>query len=469
MLFRATSWGSVGAVLALGCSVIACGVTSRDDDSPAQRSSPRGVPAVVLDSARVPVRSGDGHPCDLVASPSGSDAAPGTPSAPLRSAQRIFDALRPGQTGCLRAGTYRESGLRIARGGAPGRRITLRNWPGERARIVVETEIYLPASTSDVTFQGLVLTNDPSSGRTSAVMIQDFSRRSAYLDSDISANRVAHCLQLGGIDGVAYGTVVRGNTFHDCGDPGNGNQDHAVYLDASDGASISGNVFWNTAAYAIHLYPDADRSSVVGNVIHGSGWGGVIFASDQARIGRASEGNLVARNVITGGSRYGIDFFWGPGGVGRGNRALHNCLAGNRAGDLHAPLPGIARAGNATAEPRYVAVSRRDFRLRPDSRCLGVVGWQIDTRRRLTPVRAVITGLVTPSVAGARIIAQRRSPSGRWSTTASTAVVGLRANLMAFRLEIPRRRVPQTLRLVVRAGASARGFGRPLRVPAVGR
>ena len=67
------------------------------------------------------------NPCDHVASP-GTDTA-----------QQLLDSLRPGETGCLRGGTYRSSRgyvLNARRGGAPGAPITLRSFPGERARLV---------------------------------------------------------------------------------------------------------------------------------------------------------------------------------------------------------------------------------------------------------------------------------------------------------------------------------------------
>ncbi|MFZ0974402.1 MAG: hypothetical protein WAN22_19385, partial [Solirubrobacteraceae bacterium] len=42
--------------------------------------------------------------CNLVASPSGSDSASGTVSAPFQTAQKLVSSLTPGETGCLEAG-----------------------------------------------------------------------------------------------------------------------------------------------------------------------------------------------------------------------------------------------------------------------------------------------------------------------------------------------------------------------------
>src|SRR4051812_14480516 len=67
--------------------------------------------------------------CDRVASPNGSDAPPGTAAAPFRTLARLNAALQPGQTGCLRQGTWKET-LYVK---VP--RVTIASWPGERATV----------------------------------------------------------------------------------------------------------------------------------------------------------------------------------------------------------------------------------------------------------------------------------------------------------------------------------------------
>ena len=69
----------------------------------------------------------------------------------LMEIKRLLDALPPGQTGCLRAGRYRQYELRAHHGGTPDSRIVLASAPGERATIVVDTDVYLPAGITDVT------------------------------------------------------------------------------------------------------------------------------------------------------------------------------------------------------------------------------------------------------------------------------------------------------------------------------
>ena len=81
--------------------------------------------------------------CDKYAAPNGSDRARGNLSAPFRTAQRLVDSLRPGQTGCLRAGTYTEGDkvLLFEDGGTRERRIVLRAYSGEEATVRAQLKV----------------------------------------------------------------------------------------------------------------------------------------------------------------------------------------------------------------------------------------------------------------------------------------------------------------------------------------
>jgi hypothetical protein len=314
--------------------------------------------------------------CDRYASPRGSNANRGRFSAPFAGAQKLLDSLRAGQTGCLRAGTYTVGELRVHRSGRPGAPITLTSAPGERARIVTRTDFYLPSGISHITFQNLDLTNAPASRSLAGVMIQDFSSSSTWIGNDISGSARSTCMQVGSVAyGTARHTVIRANRIHDCGNPADRNQDHAIYVAQSRGATITDNVIWNAAAYAVHLYPRADATTVTHNVIDASGYGGVMFAGDR----QASDNNTVAYNVITGGARYGLDFYWG-GREGTGNAASHNCFHDNAAGDTDGEMAGVAVSANTDADPRYADPAAHDYRLPPGSPCLSVVGYDAAAR-----------------------------------------------------------------------------------------
>ena len=68
--------------------------------------------------------------CDLVAASNGSDSAPGTEAAPLKTVKALLDDLESGQTGCVRGGTYVEDKFLLK---TPD--VTLTSFPGERATL----------------------------------------------------------------------------------------------------------------------------------------------------------------------------------------------------------------------------------------------------------------------------------------------------------------------------------------------
>ena len=337
-------------------------------DSPATKGTPDPTPAPLNNP---PVL------CDGYAATTGSDAAAGTSAAPYASAQKLLDALTPGQTGCLRNGRFSQYELRAHHGGTPAAPIVLTSAPGERATIVVDTDLYLPVGITDVTVKSLDITNNVASGITQAVMVQDFSDRSVWIGNTFNGNAHSHCMELGWAGhGTAHDTLIRRNRFRDCGDPTHRNQDHAIYVSQSLRATITENVFWNTAAYGIHLYPSADQTTVTHNVIVGSGQSGIIFASDQdPGTGRVSDDNTVAYNLIASSAHYGLDYFWGASGQGTGNVAHDNCLADNAWGAANGPMPGIALSANTSASAQFVDPAAHDFRLQPGSPCLAVVGY----------------------------------------------------------------------------------------------
>src|SRR5215212_6984431 len=205
--------------------------------------------------------------CARFAAPRGSDANPGTKTRPFKTAQRLADSLRPGQTGCLRAGTYSETSdgyvLRVAAGGKAGARVTVRSAPGERAKLVGIVQI---APGSDyVTLAGLSV---HGTGEMNSIKIY---AGHAILDRNDITNdgHGPSCVILGNTSGTgqASSPVVRSNRFHECGDTDDGNKDHAIYASNVAGGQIVNNVFWNSAAYAVQLYPNAQGVRVAHNVV----------------------------------------------------------------------------------------------------------------------------------------------------------------------------------------------------------
>jgi hypothetical protein len=312
--------------------------------------------------------------CDQVASPGSG------------TAQQLLDSLRPGETGCLHGGTYTSSWDNVLyprRGGEPGAPLTLRSYPGERARLVGIIDIR--HGSDYITLSGLDIEGTAEDG---ANTIKIYSRGVVLEQSDITnAWRGRSCLILGNNEGggQAVAPIVRGNTFHECGSPENGNHDHGVYAANVLDGEIVDNLFYNSAAYTIQLYPNAQRTRFAHNVVDGgrSVRGGIVFGGDNRF---ASGDNVVERNVIVDAATAAITSYW-EGPIGTGNLARDNCVWGSRDDDI-SPEWGFSAVANRVAKPRFADRGSRDYRLAPGSQCLRTVGYDTLARRSgALPVR----------------------------------------------------------------------------------
>lgn len=309
--------------------------------------------------------------CTKFAAQNGSDSNRGTWRAPYRTAQRLLNSLRAGQTGCLRAGTYTTTGrfvLDFAKSN-----VAVMGSPGERA--VLHGIVVVRSGADRVRLARLTV-----DGVGGANTIQVYGADFVLEDSNITNGwRGRSCLILGDSSaGTAVRPLIRRNRFHECGSLAEGNQDHAIYGSEVVDGRIVGNWFWNTAAYAIHLYSNAQRTLVSGNTIDGgapSVRGGIIVGGDSDD---ASNDNLVEDNVVAYAATYNIDATW-EGPVGTGNVARANCLWGGAEGEIDSDS-GLLSEGNVVGDPRFVDRARHDLRLGARSVCRAVVSTRSTTR-----------------------------------------------------------------------------------------
>ena len=238
------------------------------------------VAAVVADS---PAASG----CDRVAAPSGSDSAAGSAAAPYRTAGKLADSLQPGQTGCLRAGTY-EQDVAIARGGSAGSPITLTSYPNERA--TVRGRFRVKDSANFVTIEDLDL-----DGRNPADTLPSpsvYGNDVVFRGNDVTNYHTGICFLLGSNDyGRAERVTIEGNRIHDCGVLPAQNHHHGIYIEHADNTRVVDNWIYDNADRGVQMFPDSQGAYIARNVIDGNGQG-VSYARDSAN-------NVVEHNVVS--------------------------------------------------------------------------------------------------------------------------------------------------------------------------
>jgi parallel beta-helix repeat protein len=304
--------------------------------------------------------------CTAWSRSSGSDAAPGSQTQPVRTVQRLVDLLGPGDVGCV-ADPARED-VTISASGTALAPMVLRSAPG--TRVTLTGRLQIAKGASHIVVAGLRLDgraiDGPGAEDLPSPTVNGSDAR--FLDNDVFNQRTRVCFVIGSIRGWgrAQHTLLARNRIHDCGrrdasDHGN-NHHHGIYVEGADDTRIVSNVIYQNADRGIQLYPDARKSTIVGNVIDGNGEG-VIFSGAE---GLASSGNAVIGNVVTNSrTRSDIEHWWeDPSRPGSGNIAARNCVGGGHDGPFALPIVGYRAIGNVRGHPKYVDASAGDLRLR---------------------------------------------------------------------------------------------------------
>jgi hypothetical protein len=337
--------------------------------------------------------------CDLIASPAGSDTSgDGSAARPFQTLQTLDRMLRPGQTGCLRAGTYGSLSTlhRIDAGGSVDGRVSITSYPGERATVIGWVDIeasYVTMSYLNIDGSNTFYRQHPGGEAQGCHVPVSQSLVIAGHDDIFEHNNYYQSvprLRANGIGvgfwGDASNTIIRFNRIHDVG--GCDFFDHLIYLSSGNNIQVYGNWMWNDPhGWGVHLYPGPTNAMVWANVIDGAG-SGVVFGDEP---GDASAGNMFFFNVVT--DSVGVsnpDIPWSHDGVlasapgffsnsSRGNWIGGNDSYGNPGGVLNSATTvasdQVSVTRNINANPRFVNPTAHDYNLRAGSPVAGYGLW----------------------------------------------------------------------------------------------
>jgi Right handed beta helix region len=396
--------------------------------------------------------------CNRFAATWGSNAAPGTRSRPVRTPQRLVRVLHRGQRGCFRGGLYRFRRTNVTK-----HHITLEPYGSEAVTLNGHIKV-LPSGAGSV-IERMVL---DGAGAGKDIGPRIYASRVALRHNEITNQHSGICVLVSRFyhRRAPRKVVIKDNRIHDCGRLPATNHHHGIYVEHAKHTVISRNWIYDNADRGIQLYPSAQGTRIVGNVIDGNGEG-IVFSG----YGRhPSSDNVVERNLITNSTiRYNVYADFGRH-VGRNNLVRSNCIYGAPAQYAGLDGSGIQRAtrgfslrANVIADPLYVDRASKDFNLLPGSPChaLGrriVLSSPAAGRRMRVPLKLI--GRVPAPVRGpVRRLRLEVKRGGAWRTamrrtldsSAFTIRVGRRVtkglHYVRIRVEAPGRTPSRTIRI----------------------
>ena len=235
----------------------------------------------------LPAQSHAAAACTRLASSSGNDSAAGTPAAPWRTITKLLSSLQPGDVACLAAGqTFGSANSQLSLTTA---NVTLQSAPGTPATLI---GLFVVSGTGS-TVTGLNLdghNNFPVPGNPATAQGQAglfiAGNNVSIIGNNITNGHTAICVEVG-ISRVS-GAVIDGNRIHGCGILPMTRLQHGIYIDTAVGTRITNNLIYDIADFGVRAYPDSRNSVIEGNVIDGTGMGGVAIGTRGRRPVRAA-------------------------------------------------------------------------------------------------------------------------------------------------------------------------------------
>jgi parallel beta helix pectate lyase-like protein/List-Bact-rpt repeat protein len=304
--------------------------------------------------------------CDAFVSPTGSDiSGNGSIASPYQAPQKLVDSLASGETGCFRGGTYTFERMEVTTAG-----ITLTPYRDETVVLLGMIKV-LPGGAG-TTIKGFKL---DGAGGASNIGPRIYADSVTLRDNDITNEHTAICVSIDSFyDGpIPQDVVIERNRIHDCGPLPSTNKAHGVYVAGATGTVIRDNWIYDNADRGIQLYPNAQHTTVTGNVIDGNGDGMVLNGSGAV----TSNDNLVEGNIIAN-SNLGWNVYSGSTGpIGTGNLLRNNCIwasntnaSFNLNGGIQSPSRNFTASGNLISASGFVNAAAGDFHLQWGSACL---------------------------------------------------------------------------------------------------
>jgi hypothetical protein len=187
-----------------------------------------------------------------VSAQAGRDRWPGTRAKPWRTLGEALPALKPGDLLYVRGGSYRERVVKLKiRLGAPGARIVVQAFPGERP--VVRGLVWL-RRPSYWTFDGINVTWDPAENRPYQQMVKvNGGVGWTWRNSEVwGARSYADFVVTGSTPGEPADWSLRGNCFHNSRARSEGRWHTSLSVgDVTPGSGpglVARNLFWSESA-----------------------------------------------------------------------------------------------------------------------------------------------------------------------------------------------------------------------------
>jgi len=146
------------------------------------------------------------------------------------------------------------------------------------------------------------------------------------------------CVFLGGSSN-ATNITIQNSSIHQCGQLPRTNHEHCIYASGATDLTVSNSWIYDCADRSIQLYPDANASSIVGNLVDSDHQNGISLSDD-------ADNNVIRNNVVD--TPYGDTIYTGQKYSGSGNVVKDNCVwdTGTRLAS------NVTASGNILANPQ---------------------------------------------------------------------------------------------------------------------